>query len=1808
MDQTLVSRIADLPPEKRARLLQALKEQKSGAASQQIPPQSRTSLRFPLSFAQERLWFLHQVDPASPRYTIPGAVRCRGPLNPMILEQCFNELIRRHEVLRTTFTTVEGRPMQVIAPSLDRPLLVEDLCHVAPAVQSAVVEQRIADEACRPFDLEQGPLVRLTLLLLNDAEHIQLLTLHHIIADAWSVGMLIRELWTLYEAAISGQPALLPTPPIQYADYAVWQRDQFAAGVFAQQQAYWVEQLGGTLPLLELPTDHPRPAAQTFRGAVETIELPVNFTAALKDFSQSEGCTLFMTLLAAFQTLLYRYTAQEDILVGSPMSNRPHAELEGVIGCFVNMLVLRTRLTGQQTFRELLRTVRLVALAAYEHQDMPFEYLVEILRPTRTASRSPLFQVSFGRVDDPMAWLAPDRTIEIIPLETHTGTAKFDLTFEVMERADGSVLVTAEYSTELFDKMTIQSMLVHFQTLLEGIVANPDQTITALPLLSAPERQRQLVQWNQTATVPLPVLPVHRRFEQQAQASPGATAVTITRSLQQVYTELESMANSPATLDTLSGIYAPTALVEDQATSETDNPDSTHQLHTGDIPFAGCCFKHNPFTHRFSRHVLQNTIQVDADDLLQLNLLRTHAQNLVVVDNKVLDLLGYFDGENNLQSIALRLDGPTAFRMGFVSIDHQSDKLKLNHVRFQVDHDERTWVPLIKALASANLLELVAYKYENSPGEILTFRDVIPDKVVNEEPSGIQEDVPQVHHPDKGPVLLLGETTGTASIGLAYLAAYLWRHGIEAYCQLNDFSLTGEHLRQKVVTLLERFTPKVVGVSLKWFPHMARALEICKYIKEYSSTIRVVLGGDTASYFAQQLIQYDTIDYVVIGDGEGPLLAICLDATEIPNCLSKRDGQVQQTPITYQHNQQSFAKIYLSHLDKIFVSPADPSLSPYLFIFTGRGCPMNCHYCGGARDVQIQAFQRPKPYAAIRGIAEARHDIIHLKRYTSTFLFDFDTPTFDSLENYTALWEGIDLTDHFGYFYFWYLPSPDFIELVVRTFKYVYLNIDLNSLSERHRLQLSSQRFGKPQPHDAEILDFFAICDQYNNVEVTINLINGLPSFTEDDIVSGQRLLSRLLDQHRSFVGLGWGRLHAQPGAPMTQHYAKWGMRESAKTFEDFLHYSQLNMQERHYPDLATLHYPMVYYQDDYLNAKVSKYYVDTMRQIKEQLGRRRMRVTHGTEALTYAELNARANQLAHYLQRLGVGPEVRVGIHLERSVELVIAILAVFKAGGAYVPLDPTYPTARRQFMTADAGVTVLITQAWLVQDWAIPRPLVLCLAEQWADITSEEPTNLDAEVTGTHLAYILYTSGSTGQPKGVMVQHQGIGNLAEVQQAIFGMHAASRVLQFAPLSFDASVSEIWVTLLAGATLCLAPQEVLLPGPALIDLLEREAISVVTLPPSFQVALPERAFPALATLVSAGEACRPELVARWSPGRRFINAYGPTEATVCATMEPGSVPHQPAAIGHPIANVQVYLLDRSGQPVPIGVPGELFIGGIGLARGYVNRPDLTAARFVPHPFSLEPGARLYRTGDLGVFRRDGTIVFLGRADHQVKVRGMRVELGEIETVLGQHAAVRAAVVTSHALGDEQRLVAYLVPHPGQEPSTSALRSFIAAKLPDYMVPATFMLLDAMPLMPNGKVDRQALPAPNEQRPDLEEPYLPPATAVEAVIAAVWATCLRVESVGIHDNFFELGGYSLLITQVLSRIRAVFQAELPTRTFLDAPTVAGLARELISREAQPGQMERIAQLHLQVSAMSPEEVHALLHEKQPGRRVTFNGF
>jgi amino acid adenylation domain-containing protein len=1067
----------------------------------ELPPSGAVTSRAagaaaPLSISQERLWFLQQLECQSSVYQISRALRVKGGLNRQALTQAFKQVIRRHEILRTTFPYVDDRPIQRVTAAVGLSLNIVKLTTLSPAKRRVELPQLLRDKIAVPFEIERGPLVRAELFNLGEQENVLLLVLHQLVCDGWSINLLLRELACSYRGIVKGEAPALPPIKYQYGEFAAQQRAQLENSTLRKDLVYWKQRLENNLSGVALVTDRPRPAQQSFRGSRFPLTVPASMAGKLRRFGVGERASMFMVLMAAFNLLLWRYSGQNDISVGFPVANRDTPDSQNLIGFFVNTLVLRTDLSGQPTFRRLLQRVRRHCRDALVHQELSFDRLVEELQRERDLSRNPLFQVMFAYQNYPAAQLDL-LGLRVKAMDLQSTTAKFDLTLSLTEEAEG-LTGFIEYSSDLFDRSTIARMARHWEILLRGIVADPDRSIADLPLLDKAERRRILIEWNRTDRPLSRELCIHELFETQTRRTPDAVALQ----------------------------------------------------------------------------------------------------------------------------------------------------------------------------------------------------------------------------------------------------------------------------------------------------------------------------------------------------------------------------------------------------------------------------------CAGRQ--------------------------------------------------------------------------------------------------------------------------------------------------------------------------------------------------------------------------------------------------------------------------ILYRELNDRANRLAGYLQKRGIGPEKLVGVCMERSVEMVVGLLAILKAGAAYLPLDPEYPRERIAFMLDDARSCLLLTQEKFAADersraiTSLTAKLdmqVVCVDREWPVIERESAKNRGKTAAPRNLAYVIYTSGSTGRPKGVAIEHRNAAAFLQWAGEVFSPAELAGVLASTSICFDLSIFELFTPLSQGGKVILVEDAL-----ATAEIIERKDLTLINTVPSVVTELLDAhaLLRSVRTVNLAGEALKPELVRRlYESGtvRKVYDLYGPSETTTYSTFTLRRADAR-ATIGRPIANTKIYLLDAALQPVPVGVPGELYIGGAGVARGYLRRTKLTSERFLRDPFAKRRGARMYRTGDLARYYADGAIEYLGRVDNQVKIRGFRIELGEVEAALAAHPAVRQCVVVAHESNtvselssnpkSGKQLVGYIIANSQQIPTVAELRAWLGRKLPEFMLPSIFVPLDALPLLPNGKADRLALPPPDFRGPRSAKEFIAPRTAVEELVAEVWREVLNVERIGVFDNFFDLGGHSLLATRVVARLRAQVNVDLALRKVFELPIVAGLAAHIES--------------------------------------------
>ena len=2194
-----------------------LTTEEAGADTQVCPYEPNVYV-FPVSFAQQRLWFLDQFQPGSPFYNIPLAVRIKGALRIAALEESIQEIVRRHESLRTTFAAMEGEPVQVINPAMSITLEKLNLRELPEPEREAETYARAMAEAQRPFNLAEGPLLRTTLLELGEEDHVLLLTMHHIVSDAWSMSVFTREMAALYEAFSKNKPSPLPDLPLQYADFAEWQREWLQGETLETQITYWKQRLGdnpstlGAGPaVLKLPTDYSRPAVQTSRGAKQSRLLPRHLCESLKELSRQEKATLFMTLLAAFQTLLYRYTGQDDISVGTPIANRNRAEIEGLIGCFINTLVMRTDLSGDPGFRKLLRRVREVALGAYAHQDLPFEKLVEELNPERDMSHPSLFQVMLILQNVPREIEVGEQELTLSSLKIDKKTSNFDLTLTLAEESKG-LSVTAEYNTDLFEAATIERLLTAFHTLLAGVVADPDCPLSTLPLLTKAEKRQLLVEWNDAKADYQPNFldkSIHQLFESQVERAPNAIAVVYEGS-QLTYQELNRRANQLARYlrklgvgpETLVGIcverslemivgvlgvlkaggayvpmdpaypeerltfmlkdaQAPVLLTqqrlvegekerrregekerrregEKERRRESDNlsVSPSLRLSVSPSPIVVCLdsdweaiareSEENPVTVTTAGNLayviytsgstgqskgvmVRHGSLVNAyfawEDAYQLGSAATcHLQmasfpfdvcsgdlvralcsggKLVLCPRELLllpgelyalmlqeqvdcaefvpavlrNLMQYLEesGQGRHTGLplhfmrvlvagsdvwyvgeyqrCLRLCGTrTRLINSFGLTEATVDSSYFESSRLELSADRV--VPIGRPFANTQLYVLdarlqpaplgvygeihvggpgVARGYHRNPD--LTAERFIPDPFSSAPGARLYRTGDLARYLPDGNIEFVGRCDDQVKIrGFrieigeveAVLGAHPGLQGVVAvvredkpgdkrlaayFVPAEEPAPTGSELRRFLLEKLPEYLIPSSFTQLDALPLTPngkidrRALpapepsqrELDEDYVAPRTPVEEMLAGIWARVLnLGQVSVYD--NFFVIGGHsllatqvnsrlrdafrvelplrnifEFPTIAGLAEKVELAR--SSKDGlaapSIQPVPRD-QDIPLSFAQERLWFLDQltpgsssyniaeayrisgplepsaltaslneivrrhevlrsIFVTVDDrpvqvivPELSLSLPVVDLRGWA-EAEATAEAR--RLAAEEARRPFDLVRGpllratlirLGEEEHVVL----LTVHHIVSDDWSTFVYLREMAILYDafvagrpsplpalsiqyadfahwqrqwlqGEVLATQLSYWKQQLAGAPPLLELpadrprpALQTFRGASqsftlpeeLSAALKELSRRegatlfmtllaafqtllHRysgqdgISVGSPITSRTRSELEGLIGFFV------NTLVLHTDLGGNPGFREllgrvreaalgayahQDLpfeklvyeLQPERDLSRTPLFQVMFVMQNIPKQAAEPGQQglslsslkvdggMAKFDLTLFMSETGGGLSGALNYNTdlfdaatITRMLGHFrnllegivadPDGRISSLPLLSRAEEQQllvewsgssdEASLDRC-IHTIGQLFEAQVERTpeaVAVIFEDEQLTYRDLNRRANQLAAYLRKLGVGPEVLAGVCLERSLEMMVGLLGILKAGGAYVPLDPTYPEERLAFMLQDSRIAVLLTQRKLVEKLPHHEAEVLCLDSDWESIAVESEENQDGATGPAHLAYVIYTSGSTGRPKGTLITHRGLTNYLNWCLSAYPIEAGQGSVVHSTIGFDATITALFSPLLVGRAVRLLPEAIDLE--ALSAALRRDGnYSLIKITPAHLDLLshqlsPDEAAVLTKAFVIGGENLLKEQIRFWqdhAPDTHLYNEYGPTEAVVgCVVYDAppilvdqrglGSVP-----IGRPIPNAQVYALDRHLRPVPVGVHGELYLGGVGVARGYLNRPELTADKFIPHPFSVAPGERLYKTGDLVRYLPDGNMEYLGRADEQVKIRGYRIECGEIEAVLAQHEAVREAVVIAREdTPGDKRLVAYCVPESeGGMPSHGQLRDFLKKQLPEYMAPAVFVELNGLPLTPNGKVDRRALPLPDQTRPDLEAAFVAPRTPAEEQLAGIWAEVLKVERVGIHDHFFELGGHSLLATQVISRVRNAFEVDLPLRSLFETPTVAGLAESI----------------------------------------------
>ena len=2125
-------------------------------AQDPIRPVDRSREHYPLSFAQRRMWLLDQLEPGNPAYNLSISIRLRGKLRGDALIDSIAEVIRRHETLRTTFVMVEDEPAQIIHAPFKLSVPV-----VSVAAEEPDLHKLIREEASRPFDLVHGPLLRAKLLKLNESEHLFIFTCHHIIADGWSIVVFVRELQALYRTFVNGQVSPLADLPVQYIDFAHWQEEWLQGNVLESQLGYWKKQLAAPLPVLDLPFDYARPKTQTFNGARETVTLSESLSSALKELSRKAGCTMFMTLLGACSVLLYRQTGQADIVVGSPIAGRHRTELEGMIGFFINTLVMRVNLDGDPTFHELIQHVREVSLQAYANQDVPFERLLEELNPERHLNRTPVFQVFFNMLnfnDAPLDFA--DLKAEYVQSDTE---ARFDLTIYAREE-NKRINFNLVYNSDLFSQERMIEMGRQLELLLEQIVKAPDHSLQKFTLLtpaSAPKlpdpRHPLKVQWFGS---------VHSRLTEKAAEHPNHLAIIDPAGCWS-YGDLESRSNRLAHFLIQGGIRR-----QDVVAIYARRSASLVWAILGVLKAGAAFLILDPAypAERLAKHIFlarpRGFINLELDTSLPAAV-EASLQSLEVApashlhwDEDLLALLSEYSDQNPALSIdpddiayVIFTSGSTGQPKGIVgthrplshffnwytrifnvqALDRFSMLSGLAHdpllrdifaplglgATLVIPEPEKLLVPgyllswmhehqisvthltpaieqlILDTVSDTQELRLESLRYAFFGGETLdqrhidSLRRVAPvvtcvnfygatetpqamaysiihtsDSEALASPRQHKETVPIGRGIDDVQLLVLGKSDQRAGIGevgeicirTPYLSqGYLDNAPLTAerfltnpftgnpvdriyktgdrgrYLPGGDVEFMGRNdnqvkirglrielgeiestlrnhpaVRQAVVRLWQvhaddkRLVAYIVPNAMQ-FPrtHELNGY-LQRYLPPYTIPARYILI-DSVPLTPNGKVDFRTLpepdlqaqydiefhapqtqlqellaeiwadvlrqEKIGIHDNFFQLGGHSLLATQImsrvrrmmhvelplrvlfesPTVESLADAieSVQKTsavafdiPPLRAHVHEKAARLSFSQERMWFIHQLAPESAAY-------NMPGVLHISGEldtfvaeqafnklierhavlrttfdlADGIPVQLIAPEKtirvPVYDLQSLSEAEQQLRVRELIRTSTKTPFDLVAGPLLriglvklggqEHILIVcmhhiisdqWSGGILLREFGAIYN-ALSTNSPVALEPLPIQYVDYALWQRDWLKGDTLQ-AKLAFWRKQLDGISVLDLptdfprpamVTFHGAYEKLPLAASTLNAIHTLCRQEQITPfmfflgifKIMLLRYSGQQDVAVGSpianrNWFEVEPLIGTFVNTVVLRTRLDDNP-TLREFLYQIRnisldaFNHQdfpfekliEELQPERDLSHAPLVQVLFNVQNAPVSMPALHGDLVIAPLLPEERdaqfditlsittdivpnMIVTYNTdlfkrdtalrmlrhleiltqdalrnpdrpvfdlemltpeereqqllawndtwleyprsssvhelverqaektpdaiavqfidEQLTYRELNARANQLAHHLRERGVTTETTVGISMERSAEMVVGLLGILKAGGTYIPLDPMFPRERLEYMLEFSETAFLLTheqpRAKATSDLLQRDNLaVVNLDSDWHIISRCPNGNLNLDTDPEQLAYIIFTSGSTGKPKGVQIPHRAVVNFLTSMQQLPGMTPGDRLLSVTTLSFDISVLEVFLPLISGACVVVLPGDAVYDGAALMRHLETSDITVMQATPATWQMLVEAGWSGDKHLkVLCGGEAMPQDLARWLTHHvnAVWNMYGPTETTVWSTICEILPATDAITIGRPIANTRIYILDKNMEPVPVNVAGELYIAGDGVARGYLKQPELTAEKFVPETFHA--GHRLmYRTGDQARYLSDGRIAFLGRADFQVKIRGYRIELGEIESVLDQHSAIRQAVVVAREdTPGDKRLVAYLIMEMGQRIDIGELRQFVREKLPDYMVPSAFVFLDEFPMTPNRKVNRKALPAPDDLAVSRQKQFVAPRDEIEQTIARIIADILHLEHVGVYDSFFDLGGHSLLATQVLSRMKEKFPVQISLRDFFMAPTVA----------------------------------------------------
>lgn len=1068
---------------------------------------------------------------------------------------------------------------------------------------------------------------------------------------------------------------------------------------------------------------------------------------------------------------------------------------------------------------------------------------------------------------------------------------------------------------------------------------------------------------------------------------------------------------------------------------------------------------------------------------------------------------------------------------------------------------------LTKILYKNNIIEVLSYNEESK--NIILKEKFKESKRANLDYSDIIEKRKDLKPCD---IALIGDTKGMATIGLLYISSYLNRHNITSYVRVEDFNNTIQDNDKEIMEIIQGCKPKFVGLSMKWFPHIARVYHIAEMIKEYDNNIKIIVGGNTASYYADDVIENEFVDYVVRGDGEEPMKGIILGEDNVPNVLYKKDNKVIKDEFSYVQKIEDSKNIYLQDIKDSALS-VDSLILGTFYINTHKGCAMNCLYCGGCRSSQKDTFNRVGYFR--RDPVEVRKDIMEVKDYTSTLMFDFDIPNDDLVAYCKEIWDGIDLSNHFCSFTNLIPPTKELVDYVTSKFKYVYWTLDMCSLSEAHRFKLFEKGLCKPQPKDSAIYECLDLCDNYDNNEVRINIIAGLPYFGEEDIKISEKVIDKLTYRYKCLSGLHWGRLHAQPGAPVSLNAEEYDMISYASSYEEFLYFSELNLRnEEKYPELENYNYPYIYFNDDKLNSAISKHYTMVEKKLNKYLIDKKKK-QYVYKRYTYKEVDELSNSLANYLIDKGIKLNDKVIISCENSVYLAASIIAVIKCGGVYIPVDINYPKDRINYMINTVSAKFVLCTSEI--DLDINKDNLINVNNK--EIYSYDKSKVSIKKSLNDPAYMIFTSGTTGKPKGIVISDSSICNFIKWRIHEYKFTSNDVVLQTLSYSFDGFYTNFYSAIASGAELVLLSDiqsKNYYDLPSIIRMFSVTNFSTV---PQIAKAIMDYSkdyqLSTVRSIVLAGQKADEYVVSsiiNKIPNIELINEYGPTECTIATIFNKNMTVDKIDVIGRPIWNTGLVIINKEGLLVNKETVGEICITGKALSLGYYNQEELTKKSFVK---LRELDGIYYKTGDYGKLLNDGDIRIAGRIDEQLKIRGYRIESHEIEkNILNIKGITSAEVTVLKQDNDVEKLAAYY--ETSNEVNVTEIKDYLSSKLPKYMVPSEFIEVSEMPKTLNGKIDMKKLQS-MKQEDKVKEEITVPRTDEERHIAKIWSEVLNTDEIGIDTNFFDLGGNSFNVLTVVSKCENMFTME----DVFEYPTIRLLSDNVINKNREKGILRKL---------------------------------